>query len=266
MANVTIDQLEKVAKSYNDVLVPSLFEPWTQHVIKAANIKSGRDVLDVACGTGVLTRAIAKKVYPGGSVSGVDLNPGMLKIAERISPDICWKNAPAESLPWNDGEFDAVVCQFGLMFFEDRNEGVKEMMRVLKKGGTLAVAVFCPLDTMPTFRRMCDIYEKFIDKEVGDTLRFPFLLGDENELKRLFTSAGIKNPIITKLEGIAHFSSVREMILADVNGWFPFAGIELEQPKIETVIEEAESELSSFVLKDGSVKFPVHVIMVVAEK
>ncbi len=235
-------------------------------MIDSAEINRGWHVLDVACGTGVLTRAIAEKVFPGGSVSGVDLNPGMLKVAEHISPTISWRIAPAESLPWDESEFNAVVSQFGLMFFEDRIEGIREMMRVLKKKGTLTVAVFSSLDTMPAFRKMCDIYEDTIGEEVGDTLRFPFCLGNKNDLRILFENADIKNATVKGMEGIARFSSVKDMVLADVNGWFPFAGIEIQESKIETVIEAAESELSPFVFEDRSVEFPVYVNMVRAEK
>lgn len=266
MTKITIDQLEEVATAYDDSLVPSLFEQWAYRVVDTANIKRGWHVLDVACGTGVLTRAIAEKVCPAGSVSGVDLNPGMLKVAERISPDICWRNAPAESLPWDESTFDAVVSQFGLMFFEDRLEGLREMMRVLKTRGTLTVAVFCSLDTMPAFRRMCDIYESAVGNKAGDTLRFPFSLGDKNDFASLFEKAGIKNVVITSMKGSACFSSIKDMVLADVNGWFPLAGIILEEPEIETVIERAKSELEPFVLKDGSVEFPVHVHIARAEK
>jgi ubiquinone/menaquinone biosynthesis C-methylase UbiE len=76
--------------------------------------------LDVACGTGILAREIAWRVGTNGSVAGLDASRGMLAVAERSSPEIEWRSGTAESLPFEEGSFDAVVSQFGLMFFADR--------------------------------------------------------------------------------------------------------------------------------------------------
>ena len=99
-------------------------------------------VLDVACGTGVLTLDAADLVKPDGSVVGLDLDPGMLGVAKRKGPHIDWREASADAIPFEDSTFDAVVSQFGLMFFEDRLRGLTEMGRVARPGGRIAVAVW----------------------------------------------------------------------------------------------------------------------------
>jgi ubiquinone/menaquinone biosynthesis C-methylase UbiE len=98
-------------------------------------------VLDVACGTGVVAREAARRVGPAGAVAGLDRNEGMLAVARRMAPGIAWRHGLAEALPFPDGAFDAVICQFGLMFFEDRGKALGEMWRALRPGGRLAVAV-----------------------------------------------------------------------------------------------------------------------------
>ncbi|HEX9756314.1 MAG TPA: methyltransferase domain-containing protein [Nitrospiria bacterium] len=114
--------------------------------MEAANIKPGQRVLDVACGTGVLAREASLRVGSSGAVFGLDLNPGMLHIAERHAPSIKWRQGRAESLPFPDQSFDTVVSQFGLMFFTDRPQALREMFRVLTPGGHLGIAVWDSLD------------------------------------------------------------------------------------------------------------------------
>jgi len=108
------------AQVYDDFFVPALFAQWADRVAEAARVRSGQRVLDVACGTGALTRAVKNRSGTGGVVIGLDPNAAMLNIAARKSPDIEWQQGTAESLPFESGTFDAVVSQFGLMFVADR--------------------------------------------------------------------------------------------------------------------------------------------------
>ena len=134
------------AQVYDDFFVPALFQGWVSRVVDAAKIASGHCVLDVACGTGVVTREIAKGLGANGSVIGLDLNPGMLAVAKEKAPNIEWQQGNAEALPFDSNSFDVVICQFGLMFFEHRQAALKEMLRVLRQGGRLVIAVWDSLE------------------------------------------------------------------------------------------------------------------------
>ena len=94
------------AEVYEDFFVPALFQEWTGRVIDAAHIQTGQRVLDVACGTGVLARAAAHRVGATGSVAGVDINQGMLAVAERKGPSIEWRQGRAEALPFDNDSFE----------------------------------------------------------------------------------------------------------------------------------------------------------------
>ena len=141
------------AEIYDELFLPALFSEWAPRVAELAQLKPGMRVLDVACGTGVLSLVAADLVEPGGSVAGLDLNPGMLDVARRKAPDIDWREASAEAIPFEDDAFDAVVSQFGLMFFEDKASAIREILRVLRPGGKMAVAVWDSLENVPGYAR-----------------------------------------------------------------------------------------------------------------
>src|SRR5262245_51467780 len=116
---------QDAAEVYEAFFVPALFGAWAPRVADAAQLAAGQKVLDVACGTGVLAREAARRVLPGGAVTGLDRNDGMLAVARRAAPDIDWRLGKAEALPLADGAMDSVVSQFGLMFFEDRRAALR---------------------------------------------------------------------------------------------------------------------------------------------
>ncbi len=137
------------AEVYEEYFLPALFAEWPSHVTDAADVRSGHRVLDVACGTGVLARHVAGLVGQDGSVTGVDINEGMLRVAKTKALHIEWVPAAAEALPFDDDSFDRVVSQFSLMFFENQTKAIEEMVRVLLPGSTFSVAVWDTLENTP---------------------------------------------------------------------------------------------------------------------
>ena len=135
----TLEEVRGPAEIYDAHFVPALFAQWGPVVAAEAGVRKGDRVLDVACGTGALTLAAAEIAGPSGSVVGLDVNPEMLAVARRKPLQIEWLEGSAEALPLLSNSFDAVVSQFGFMFFEDKPKALGEMMRVLKPDGRLAL-------------------------------------------------------------------------------------------------------------------------------
>src|SRR3982074_865327 len=122
---------------YDSYLGPLIFEPYAQDLADRLSALSAEGVLETATGTGIVPRALLRSLPASVSVVATDLNQPMLdRAAEQVSSSrVSWQKADAQSLPFPDGAFDAVVCQFGVMFFPDKRKAYSEARRVLKPGG-----------------------------------------------------------------------------------------------------------------------------------
>jgi SAM-dependent methyltransferase len=250
------------AEAYEGLHVPALFQQWAARLLDAARVEPGQRVLDVACGTGVLAREAADRVGPTGFVAGLDPDPGMLAVAERLAPTVEWQQGTAEALPYPDVSFDTVVSQFGLMFFGDRHEALREMLRVLAPGGTLAIAVWDSLERSAAYPEEVEVLERMAGARAADALRAPFVLGDTKVLKGLFEGAGVGSVAISTRSGTARFPNISSMVEADLRGWLPVMGVVLEEQKIQEILAEASDALRRYVAPGGQVVFdsPAHII------
>ena len=127
-----------IPEIYDRFLVPLIFEPYALDLAQRLADAQPQQVLETAAGTGVLTRAMAAQLAPDACIVATDLNQPMLNLAAAAQPSglqITWRQADALALPFEDRSFDAVVCQFGVMFFPDKVQGYREVRRVLKPGG-----------------------------------------------------------------------------------------------------------------------------------
>ena len=248
------------AEVYDEFFVPALFQQWARRVVDAAGIRPGQRVLDVACGTGVLACAAAGHVGSAGSVVGVDVNAGMLTIAQRKAPAIAWKQGRAEALPVDNDSFDVVVSQFGLMFFEDRRAALQEMLRAVRSGGRLAVAVWDSLDHTPGYAAMADLLQQLFGDQVAHALRPPFALGDRQLLRSLFAEAGVPDAQITTEPGTARFPSIQAWVTTEIKGW-TLADV-LDDAQFDLLLTNAERVLRQFVTAHGTVAFsaPAHIV------
>jgi SAM-dependent methyltransferase len=198
-------------------------------------------------------------------VGGLDPDAGMLTVAARLSPTIEFRQGVAESLPYPEQSFDAVVSQLGLMFFRDRTRALGEMQRVLRPGGRITVAVWDALENTPAYAAIVDLLERIAGSRAADALRAPFALGDRSELARVFANAGVADATITTCTGASRFPSIRRMVEADLRGWLPVMGVVLTDEQIARILEEAEHVLRDYRTASGEVRFdsPAHIVAAV---
>jgi|SRR5215472_9473989 len=126
-----------IPKIYDTYLVPLIFQPYADDLVRRVASRQPRRVLEIAAGTGVVTRALAATLPERTEIVGTDLNQAMLDHARTIGTrrPVVWRQADAMKLPFADAEFDAVVSQFGVMFFPDKGKAFAEARRVIKPGG-----------------------------------------------------------------------------------------------------------------------------------
>lgn len=253
------------ADVYDEQFVPALFRQWGPVLCDCADIRRGQRVLDVACGTGALTVAVAARVSPGGTVLGLDANPDMLAVARRKHAGIEWHDGRAESLPFPDASFDAVVSQFGLMFFSDRVAALREMQRVLRPGGHLAVAVCDALERSPGYAALAALLERLFGRPVADAFRAPFVLGDAASLRALCTDAGLAEARVTQHQGTVRFASIDALVSTERACAWTLGGL-LDDIQFDRLRREAEDVFRPFVDAGGMVAFAMPALVITAAK
>lgn len=183
------------SKIYEEQKVPAIFRPLAEATLKQFTVSPDDSVLDVACGTGVLARAIREMAGPAVRLTGVDMNAGMIETAREITggmePPIRWEVASAAEMPFADGEFSVLLCQQGIQFFPDDQVAVQEMRRVLASGGRLGITVWAGVS--PFFRALADAIERHVSPEAAQQSLTPFCYDGATRLPPILEAAGFNN-------------------------------------------------------------------------
>jgi ubiquinone/menaquinone biosynthesis C-methylase UbiE len=190
-------QADSGAANYEEFLVPAMFAPFAERLVEQGRVSHGEGVLDVACGTGAVSRAAARRAGPTGSVTSADLGGPTLAIArshmiEDGAAPIEYVQSDATALPFDDASFSVALCQQGLQFFPDRPAALGEMRRVLKTDGRLALATWKNIERSP-FVAVADALASHVSLEASEMMRSPFGLSDASELASLLSAAGFQD-------------------------------------------------------------------------
>ena len=256
---------DHAAVLYERSFVPAIFAPAAVTVADAAGIGRANRVVDVGCGTGALTREVARRVGQEGRVVGLDLNPLMLEVARSQAPEVEWQQGDAADLPYENGAFDVVVSQFALMFVPDPALALREMWRVLAPDGRLAIAVCGPMANAPGYDALARVAERVCQSDVVELLRSPFVLGDKDRLERLVDVAGIKTAEINTVASPVRFPSVDALVHTEVKA-SPIRDV-IDEPSFAALLEGARESLARW--RRGSedeVAFTMDVQIITARK
>jgi SAM-dependent methyltransferase len=187
------------AENYQRHFVPVIATPVSKDLLIAADLRIGERVLDVACGTGVISRLAAERVGATGSVIGIDIAADMIDVAKSVpAPEgaaIEWRVADAASIPLPDGSVDVVLCQMGLMFMENRAAAIGEMRRVLASPGRLAINT--PGRIQPLFEAMERAIVDHISPDLGGFVGAVFSLHDPDAIAALLREGGLRDASAT---------------------------------------------------------------------
>jgi SAM-dependent methyltransferase len=206
------------AEIYEQHMVPAIFARWAPDLVEAAGVRTGERALDVACGTGAVTRLLAERVGATGKVTGLDINPGMLAAARLSAPsrNIEWLEGSAVKMPLPDAAFDALVCQQGLQFFPERQAALSEMRRVLKRGGRLALSCWRSIEHTPGYHML----EQALARRIGPEKAAlpPFSFGDAGAIRSLIVGAGFREVRLRAEVKMVRFRSAEHLVRAVVGG------------------------------------------------
>jgi SAM-dependent methyltransferase len=182
-----------VPANYDRYLGPLFFHAFADDLTARLSVKPGMRVLETACGTGIVTERLARALAGQGTVVASDLNQPMLAYAsERLGPDahVEWRQADATALPFDDRSFDAVVCQFGVMFYPDKAQGLREAFRVLRSGGQYLFNVWDSLEHNPVPRITHETVASFFPDDPPQFYRIPFSLSETEPVNDWLRGAG----------------------------------------------------------------------------
>jgi ubiquinone/menaquinone biosynthesis C-methylase UbiE len=255
-------------------IIRQMFAPLTQALVEEAQIASGHSVLDVATGPGEPALAIAAVVGPEGRVAGIDPAPEMVNAARRAADHLGIKNAKfevasADHLPFASDNFDAVVSRFGVMFFPSPVDGVREMLRVLKPGRTLALAAWHSADKNPFHYVLSRVMDRFVDAppaapDAPDAFRF----ASPGKLRDVLAQAGVTAPA----ERLLQFKI--EAPLSAEDFWAARSEMsEKLREKLATLSKKQASAVKRQMLEalhtystEGGISFPAEVLLVSGSK
>jgi ubiquinone/menaquinone biosynthesis C-methylase UbiE len=213
------------AELYERVVARHILGPWAPSLVEAAHLAGGERVLDLACGTGVVTRIAAQRVGPQGRVTGVDLNTGMISVARSLpAPDggpVEWLEGSALAIPLPDASVDVVLCQQGLQFFPDKALALREMRRVLDRRGRLALSVWSSAGVYNS--AVGKALARFVGEETAASFCASRRVPAKEELERLVVGAGFSDVDVRVGRMNIHLPSVDRFVLEHLAG-SPVAG------------------------------------------
>jgi ubiquinone/menaquinone biosynthesis C-methylase UbiE len=267
----------EAAEFYESTFVPALFREWAVRLVSFAGVEPGQRVLDVACGTGVVARTAADRLTAGlrgpqgeasraglaagdSPVTGLDINEDILAVARRLRPDVRWVPGDAGDLPFPAAAFDVVLCQAALMFFGDRAAALREMGRVVRPQGTIAVQVPGRLSHSPGYVALAVVVARHADADVVDLLNGYFAVGEPDLLHELFGAAGLIVDRFTTWVGATRLDSIDAFLAVEL---LPVVR-SLDEAVRERIVRDCADALRDFVDGTGAIAAPIEVHLIAA--
>ena len=189
-----------IPENYDRYLGPLQFGPFARELAALLPADPGGDVLEIACGTGLVTREVRRHLVPSRRVVATDLNKPMLDYArgKMNLPGIDWREADGTHLPFGDGEFSAVVSGFGAMFMPDKPKATSEAHRVLRAGGVYLFSTWDRIEENTCSRVYAETIESLFPGDEEMQFRTPWSMHDETQLRKLLGDAGFSNVAIER--------------------------------------------------------------------
>jgi ubiquinone/menaquinone biosynthesis C-methylase UbiE len=258
-----------VPANYDQYLGPVLFEPYALDIASRIDKSSYHKVLELACGTGRVTKHLAGLLAPGEQVVATDLNPDMIAVGKDMVKDekIRWMTADALELPFEDNSFDHIICQFGVMFFPDKLKAFKEACRVLQDNGRFLFNVWDSLDVNPRSAIIKQVMDDIMGDEAPDFMsKGPYSFYDKDLIRELLKEAGFKNITLDVVQKTAYYASADDLIKGFVDGSPLNAYLVQQSPSLQQTIKEGLRTAIEKELGTSQIVSPMQAIVCSANK
>ena len=233
---------------YNDYIGPVLFDPFAADLVQRLPNRPPGDVLEIACGTGLMTRRLRERIDSSLRVVATDLSTAMLDYACAKLGDgngIEWQQADALALPFDDHTFGAVVCGFGIMFVPDRQAMLKETRRVLVDGGTLLFNVWDRIENNPHAAVNAAVLEAMFPGDAEMRFRTPYDMHDAENLRQLLEVGGFRETLIETKRIAISGADPRAIATGQIRGTPRSVLIEKRDVSLDIVIEKVANALAT---------------------
>jgi ubiquinone/menaquinone biosynthesis C-methylase UbiE len=254
---------------YDRYLVPVIFEGYARDIARRITAAAPGQVLEVAAGTGAVTRAMAASLPASVRITATDLNPPMLDQAKKRTSDarIEWKQADGQALPFPDGSFDVVACQFGAMFFPDKVQAYREARRVLKPGGTYLFNVWGKLaDNVFTDVVVQAVAAMFPDDPPYFLARTPHGHYDTSRIRAQLNEAGFETIAFETVDQVSHASSASDVAIALCQGTPMRSEIEARDASRLDEATTAAAEALARRFGNGAIEGRISAIVITAKR
>jgi SAM-dependent methyltransferase len=246
MPEVNVRFLGTIPELYDRHLGPVIFEPYAADLARRIPVAMPAPVLELACGTGILTQQLRARLSPAVQLVATDLNAPMIDYA-RAKPhsaaNIDWRTADASALPFPAASFAAVVCQFGLMFVPDKEAPFREARRVLEKNGLFAFNVWGSFEHNPFGRIAHETISSFFSTDPPDFYRVPFGFNDPVVLQHLLDANDFGQVELEWVTHEAHSVSARSLAIGLVKGNPVSIAIEERGGALDAIVDALEVAL-----------------------
>jgi ubiquinone/menaquinone biosynthesis C-methylase UbiE len=236
-----------IPEFYDGHLGPVLFQPYAADLAARLTLKGAARVLEIACGTGIVTRALRERLPAEAELIATDLNEAMVAYARGkpgASRGVEWRLADAAALPFPDASFDAAVCQFGVMFVPEKAAAFREAKRVLKPRGTFAFNVWDRMEENDLGRVAHETIADFFPSDPPQFYTVPFGFHDPEEIRSHLAAAGFRDVRVEPVALNASISSAQHVAVGLIRGNPVSTAIRDRGGEVETVIEALTAALT----------------------
>jgi ubiquinone/menaquinone biosynthesis C-methylase UbiE len=269
MAEQDVDFSGSIPANYDRYLGPMLFQPYAEDLAERLQVRPDGSVLELACGTGILTRLLRNKLPSTVNLVATDLNLPMIENAKgKFQPDelVQWQEADATNLPFADATYDAVVCQFGLMFVPDKRAAVRETYRVLKPGGSFVFNVWDAMEHNELAKVTHETIASFFDRDPPGFYEVPFGYHDRAEIEKLMRQEGFRAIQVSVVPKESKTKRAEEAAKGLIEGNPVVAAIREREPTLVRKIIDALTAAIKSRFGDLPVRAPMRAIIIQSQR